>query len=435
MKNAKIRTEVDFKCFNQRVKIEQDISVSDSDEKYVYKVSHEGVFYVLKGYRIQIEHLAPGNEASANLFKNSIIAISEVFQEYSFARIASLFNPHFAKPLSLDHSIQLAEDKLSLSYMYIEIISEYAGIGLNKLEHVTFNDAYNFMRQSANALTLLHEIGIVHFDIKPANMVYDKNRDILKIVDMESAFGTVTRKKITETTRTFDNKMRSTTFEYSPPEVLRKVESKEEIPKLKMSLDSIDVYCWGMCFYSMLLRKTAANLRRENERYKLEQEEDYKDYIDLIKDSLDKIKVESSVEKEIKDKVKNLLLCALSYQPKSRPPMKALVGDMKNFEKQKNIKIKYAGTEAENNKELMERLISDEKDLNSIDAAKKEFKKEKELEKEFIKPEYNKCEKHTGHVQENHKIVLLGNSSVGKSCIIHRFIRDSFTENHEVLVF
>jgi len=298
MEMTKIRTNVDLKCFNQKVKIEGEMSVDDSGEKYIYKVSHKGVFYVLKGYKIQIEHLVPGNKRSANSFKNSIILISEVFQEYFFARIASLFNAHFAKPLLLDHTIELAENGFSGSYMYIEVIFEYAGTRLDKLASVTLNDTYNLMRQSANALTFLHEIGITHFDIKPANMAYDKESDMLKIIDMESAFGAVTKKKITGTIRILDGEIRSITPEYSPPEVLTKVEGKE-ISDLKMSLDAIDVYCWAMSFYSILLKKTAADLRRDNERYKLESK-DYEDYIQIINGSFNAIKVKDSLEKSLR---------------------------------------------------------------------------------------------------------------------------------------
>jgi len=399
MEKAKIWTEVDLKCFNQRVRIEGDMSVSNSGERYVYKVSHNDVFYVLKGYKIQIEHLVPGNNASANSFKNSIRIISEVFQEYYFARIASLFNKHFAKPLLLDHTIQLAESEFSHSYMYIEIIFEYAGTGLDKLESITFNDAYNFMRQSANALTFLHDIGMIRFDIKPANMVYDKNSDILKIIDMDNAFATVA-KKITGTIKTFSDEIRSTTLEYSPPEVLRQNKDGVEIPNSKMALDAIDVYCWGMSFYSILLRKTAADLIKENERYKLESGEYYEDYIKMAKSSLNKIDPKDSVEKELKDKVEDLLLCALSYEPKSRSTMKAFVDDMRKFEKQKNIKIKYSETEAKNNRELMEKLIFDGNNLNSKHVGKKELEEEKKLkEKEIIEPEYKKYKDELKEVQ------------------------------------
>jgi len=392
MEMGKIQTEVDLKYFNQRVRIEGDMSVDNSGERYVYKISHNNVPYILKGYKIQIEHLIPGNKASANLFKDSMTIVSEAFQEYFFARIASLFNPHFAKPLLLDYTIQLAENRFSRSYMYIEIIFEYAGTDLSKLGPVTFNDTYNLMRQSANALRFLHDIAMVHFDISPANMVYDKENDMLKIIDMKSAFGAVT-KKVTGTIRTLSGEIRSATFEYCPPEVLRNFEGKKEIPDLKMSLDAIDVYCWGMSFCSILLKRTAADLMRDNERYKLESEKDYKDYIEMTESSLNAINVKDSVENDIKNKVKDLLLRALHYKPKSRPTMKALVDDMRNFEKQKNISIKYAQTEAKNNRELIKRLIFEENYSDSKNLSKKELEQEKKPEPEKpIKPESKKEE-------------------------------------------
>jgi len=400
MERAKIWTEVDLKCFNQRVRIEEDMSASNSGDKYVYKVNHNNTPYILKGYRIQIEHLAPENRRSANLFKDSITIISEVFQEYFFTRIASLFNPHFAKPLFLDYVIQVAENWFSGSYMYIEIIFEYAGTALDKLKSVTFNDAYNFMRQSANALTLLHDIGMPHFNIKPGNMVYDKNTDILKIIDMESTFGAVTKNKVTATIRIFNREIRSTTPEYSPPEILRNIEGKEEIPDLKMSLGAIDVYCWAMSFSSMLLKKTAADLIRDNERYKLQSEEDYKGYIEITESTLNTIGVRDSVDNDIKNKVKDLLLRALSYKPRSRPSMKVLVNNMRKFEKQKDVNIKYAETEIINNRELTERLIFDENYLNSKSLSKKELEEEKELKaREFIESENKKYKDELKKVQ------------------------------------
>eukprot|EP00826_Nyctotherus_ovalis_P031334 TRINITY_DN2502_c0_g2_i15.p1 TRINITY_DN2502_c0_g2~~TRINITY_DN2502_c0_g2_i15.p1 ORF type:complete len:135 (+),score=33.50 TRINITY_DN2502_c0_g2_i15:326-730(+) len=121
----------------------------------------------------------------------------------------------------------------------MEIISEYGGIALDDLEQISIETAYNLMKQSANALSILHDIGMVHFDIKPANMVYDAKTDMLKIIDMESAFGAVTRKKITGTTVSIDGKMRSTTLEYAPPEVLRRAEGLADVPDLKISLDAV----------------------------------------------------------------------------------------------------------------------------------------------------------------------------------------------------
>ena len=365
------------------------MSVSNSGDKYIYKVNHNNTPYILKGYRIQIEHLNPESTKSADLFKDSITIISEVFQEYFFARIASFFNLHFAKPLLLDYIIQIAENRFSNSYMYIEIIFEYAGIGLDKLKSVTFNDAYNFMRQSANALTLLHDIGMGHFNIKPDNMVYDKNSHILKMISMESSFGAVTRRGIT--TGPLSSERRSITLAYFPPEVSRKIEDKE-ILNLKMPLDAINVYCWGMSFYSMLSKTTAAELIRDNKCRNLELEENYKNYIEEIEGSLNTID-KDSVNKDINNKVKDLLLRALSYEPKSRPTMKALVDDMRNFEKQKDIKIKYAQTEAKYNKELIKKWIFDENYFNGKNLSEKELGEEKPEPGKPTKPAGKKYDK------------------------------------------
>ena len=94
-----------------------------------------------------------------------------MFQEYYFARAASSFNPHIVAPLSMDFTIDLAEDKMPYFYMYIEIIFEYGGTSLNSMQPATLGLTYNLMRQSANALFLLYNLNIAHLDTKPANMI------------------------------------------------------------------------------------------------------------------------------------------------------------------------------------------------------------------------------------------------------------------------
>ena len=37
-----------------------------------------------------------------------------------------------------------------------------------------------------------------------------------------------------------------------------------------------------------------------------------------------------------------------------------------------------------------------------------------------------------GGIQPKYKIVFLGDTYVGKTCIIHRFMYDTFTENYDV---
>jgi hypothetical protein len=165
----------------------------------------------------------------------------------------------------------------------------------------------------------------------------------------------------------------------------------------------------------VLSKKTADDLRKENERYKLGLEDDYKDYIQFIENELSAIATESSVDKKIKSKVNSLLLSALSYKPKERPAMKDLVVDMKKFEQENNIKIKYAETEVINNKNL----IINESDLGSKVVYNKDIiKKEKEV---FIEPEYKMCSCYNRVVYA--KARLGCSCFICKNCLIQNVLR------------
>jgi len=145
--DRKIRSEVDLKYFGERVKIEEEFKVGNEEERYVYQVSCKGNTYILKGFRINVEHLSPGDKKSADLFMTSLIRINEIFQEYYFARGASPFNPHIAAPLFMDFIIDLAKNEASYSHIYIEIIFEHGGTSLRSMQPTTLELTYNLMKQ------------------------------------------------------------------------------------------------------------------------------------------------------------------------------------------------------------------------------------------------------------------------------------------------
>ena len=87
----KIRSNVDLKYFGKRVNIEKEFNVDNEEEKYIYQVNCKYNIYILKGSKIHLEYLSSKD-------KTSLIQISEVFQEYYFAKAASFFNPHIAAP-------------------------------------------------------------------------------------------------------------------------------------------------------------------------------------------------------------------------------------------------------------------------------------------------------------------------------------------------
>ena len=216
-----IGNKVYVKYFNKELNIENVFVNESKVAKYVYQINNQGTTYILKGFRIQVEHINPGQEESIKIFEQNLMEISELFQEYHFTRAASLINPHVAKPLSLDLTVESAKDRASFSYLHVQIIFEYDGVALNKLQPTTIEQTYNLMRQSANALLLLHNLEIAHSDIKPTNMVYDAKKDLLKIVDMGNAFGGSNRKiHATTTTFNFNGKRIAYTPKFAPPEVL-----------------------------------------------------------------------------------------------------------------------------------------------------------------------------------------------------------------------
>ena len=383
--DKKIRSKVDLKYFGEEVKIEKEFNVGDKEGRYVYQVSCKENIYILKGFKIHLEHLNSGNKKSKELFMKSLIQISEVFQEYYFSRAASLFNPHIAAPLFMDFTIDLAENESSYSYMCIEIIFEHGGTSLSNMQPTTLELTYNLMRQSANALFLLHNLNIVHFDIKPANMVYDKRKDLLKIIDMGSAFGQTNKKNLTDTTTTLEKKIRSGTLGFAPPEVVSMAKESVVDPELKLSLAAVDIYCWGMSFFALLTNRKNNELAKDYEKYKVETEKDYEEFIKIIEICFNSVKAKKSKEKELKKAICSLLNKALQYKPKERPTMKDVISEMKEFEKEKNYTLPYSKTELEHNRNMLKILMDSDdfnKSLSRLSSNKKDVEYKNEIKDE-----------------------------------------------------
>ena len=363
-KKSKIANEVYVKHFGIKLEIENHFVFRDEGARYVYQISYEETAYILKGFRIRIDQINPQNEKSAELFMQSLEQINEVLQEYHLARVASLINPHIVKPLSLDFMIDVAKDSGSFPYLHIQIIFEHNGIALDELQSMTITHIYNLMRQSANALYMLHNLEIGHFDIKPANMVYDGRKDLLKIIDMGSAYGSSNQKKFGSTTKTLAKKVTSFTPEFAPPEVL--LMNKGTLKDLKLSLPAIDVYYWGMSFFAILTKRDNSDLRGYVEMYKERSKADYKEFKKIVETTLNSVKAEDSKEQDLKKLVSDLLTKALEYEPKERPTVIDLISQMNKFEKEKEYRLDYSKAELRYNKDSIKLLVHNTEDVNSL---------------------------------------------------------------------
>lgn len=359
---GKLHTEVDLKYFKERAVIEKVFKPEDAEVKYCYLVSHKGVHYIIRGFKIRFEHAKSDSEADLEALKQGPIEVNEVYQEYAFLKSTSIFNPHLAKPLEIDSFNKPSEDKDAPSYMYIEILFDHSGLPLNEMGPLSVEMAYNLVRQSSYALFMLHNTNGNCFGIKPEHMVYDKEKDMLKIIDMSGIFGSSPRKKTEGALVEFQSEQRLCFPEYAPPEVLRMVEKLEPVAGLVVTANAIDIYNWGMNMVSLILNRTREDLIGEYKKFKLRDAEDYKIYLDFVGKSMEEVKTSNSTGNDMKEIMKEVLLSALSYNPKERPTMREISSKLKEYEKTKNINIKFAETEEANAKHLMSLLMVDTSD-------------------------------------------------------------------------
>jgi len=349
--------------FNKNLKIEKDLTEDSRDRNYIYQITYKETSYVLKGNLIQLEHLDSGNKESAKLFKQSLVQVSEVFKNYHFAKIAGFFNTHIAQPLSLDYEIELAETKDSHSRMHIQVLFEYCGTTLDNLMPVNVELGYNLMRQSANALVLFHNLGVAHFDIKPSSMVYNDSKDLLQFINMGNIFE---YNKLKSAKEDFEGKIFTEAF--APPEILKIAKDLGISPSLELSPSAVDVYCWGMSFYSLLCNKRAEELESDYKKYKLASGEDYTVFVKLSENKFNSVKIKDATEKSMLENIKSLLTDALNYKPKERPEMKNIIRSMKEYERAKRVRLRYSETELNDNKHLMNLLTCNDNEIQRRDS-------------------------------------------------------------------
>jgi serine/threonine protein kinase len=350
------KTHATEKLFNgDRVNIIRKV---EEETRYIYELTCNGKSYILKGYSIHIEHLDPTNQESRGRFMKTLWEVGEVFQEYCFAKVGSVFNEHFVKPLIMDYNLELATDSNPNSYLFIEMIYEHGGKSLDELGLDNVTEIYNLMQQSADAFNLLHEAAITHINIKPANMIYNRDTDILKIMDMGISHEYDTMSKLYKSTE-LEEKLKSLIPVFSPPEILklneRNVQFQESIP------ETVDVYSWAMSFYSLLLNKTQSDLETEVNKFKLNDETDYLPFLNEVKIGLKNIKVDQDQEEQKLNIITEELIKTLSYNPDERPKMKDIAAKMKQdilFSSNKQSSEQILSVKEDDNIQVIEKVTN-----------------------------------------------------------------------------
>ena len=324
---ARVQTKIDIKYLKGHLTIDKDLTSEYTSDSYIYKVSYNGVKYLLKGFRID------------SVFRKDAF-IKNIYQEYFSLKAACKSNSHIVKPLFLDYNVNVTlRNGLQL---YIEILFENPGMSLAEYyeqESVSLRTTYNLMKQSINTLLLLQNIGIPYFNINPLNMtlldfnenmVHDEN--ILKIIDMGKLHNRV-EERIANNVIEFNNVL--ITEEYSPPEVLRLY--KKVASATELNMEAVMVHSWAMTFNSLILKKNYSEPRSEDIKCKLKAEKDYREYIPSADNNSNLIVSENTIE--LKCFIKRIISNALEYTPNKRPKIRDIVNEIVEFEKTKEINL------------------------------------------------------------------------------------------------
>ena len=291
-------------------------------ERYVYKLSYNNKEYILKGFTFKI----PQRQLDILKYQTKLFKVFQkiqlVYSEYYLTKSASLFSPHFCKPLNIDHKLKIEPDESEEPSTYvIEILQEYGGQPLDKIAKGTIStpliQVFNLMYQSAHALAFLHHIGTAHMDLKPANIVYDKTLDTVRMIDFGSSTSATQSVKLHKGTMNIEGKLRDLTPEFAAPEVLKRY--KDPYIDAQLVLSSVDIYCWGMTFYSLLMKKSSKELLTDVETFKLKENKEYQNYLSRIEKEFSNYKIQAKEETEMKTWVQNSILKSIAFLPEERP--------------------------------------------------------------------------------------------------------------------
>jgi len=197
------------------------------------------------------------------------------------------------------------EKKKLEEYTVIEILMEYGGIPLSAFvnrEKLEEGDTMNIACQLLSILTLMKELGISHLGINPSNIVWDKNKNRVKLIDFGTSlisfgkgnrvFKGVDSKSILEGTR-----------QYAAPEIGD--EAKRVISQ------RLDVYSFGVTF----LRLLAAE-------YKIQNLIEYDENFFIKKLNIEELK--EKVEREDMDDLWEVIYRSIEKTPQFRPTFREL---------------------------------------------------------------------------------------------------------------
>eukprot|EP00826_Nyctotherus_ovalis_P037047 TRINITY_DN3350_c0_g6_i1.p1 TRINITY_DN3350_c0_g6~~TRINITY_DN3350_c0_g6_i1.p1 ORF type:complete len:347 (-),score=56.45 TRINITY_DN3350_c0_g6_i1:55-1095(-) len=303
---------------------------------HAHPIIQEGTGYVSKGFKVLLNN--PKIEEGLGI-------MSRLYEEHFFTKAISSFSPHFTKPLPI--SYKFGASAAQHSWMRVEILYEYGGIPLDRLESITIEQIYSLMRQSAKALALLHSLGIIHYDIKPGSMIYNDTKDLLKLIGVDCVFGYDSRdkhKKKAAVRMSKEGRLGSAPFK-----VFKKGRA------LGVKEETIESYYWARSFAEILLelfgtKENCIKLRGKGSERILRE----------LQKNFDFIEASNCTEAMMKVAIKDILFSTLETGLNKISVMRDVIRRMAEFEKKKQIMVKYAQVEYDNCRDAINLLMLDQ---------------------------------------------------------------------------
>lgn len=186
-----------------------------------------------------------------------------------------LEHPHICTIYDIEET---ADGQIFISMPFYE-----GGTLENKIEQgsISMSDAIKFASEIAEALRKAHSVGIVHRDVKPANIMFTLDGE-LKVVDFGIA--KIPTEKVTKPGTTIG------TLDYMAPEQLR----GEEVDR------RIDIWALGVILYEMLTGRHPFEAENEHAKFLKILNETAKPVSDFVKDIPGELArvVEKAIQKE-----------------------------------------------------------------------------------------------------------------------------------------
>ncbi len=299
---------------------------------YIYVLEVVKDKYVLKGQKV-VFPLADDPEINTN-FTKAAKSMIFICQEYYATKMANTLCPHFLRVFDIDSKAVVKDGVMNV---YTEMTLEMGGKPLNdKSVSKSILDVYNFMRQTAVAIDALHSAGMSHLDLKPGNILYNVEKDFVKVIDMGTCNVSTSESVMDRSTMLLHGQVRGITYDFGTPEMLRQAVNRWDVAMHPSGISKQDVYLYAMTFFSILV---GWDLRQFNEARELRSgdQEQHDKFLKIMKDSVENVPC-SSKDEPIKEFMLGQFEKCLRFEPGERTSFAHILEMMQEFE-QKNVRV------------------------------------------------------------------------------------------------